>query len=239
MRASQFENNRELNKIGKPVDPTEWGMTPPTVNAYYNPNRNEIVFPAGILQPPFFYANADDAVNYGGIGAVIGHEMTHGFDDQGRQFDADGNLRDWWSPQSAKEFKKRSQAVVNQYNEYEPLPGLHVNGELTQGENIADIGGVKLAYAALQKALDKNPQAREQKIDGFTPEQRFFLSFAAIWRSKIRDEDQKLRLNTDPHSPAQCRVNGPLSDLPEFAKAFNAPDGSPMVRPADKRVNIW
>ena len=239
MRASQFETNRDLNKIGKPVDPTEWGMTPPTVNAYYNPNRNEIVFPAGILQPPFFYANADDAVNYGGIGAVIGHEMTHGFDDQGRQFDADGNLRDWWSPQSAKEFKKRSQAVVNQYNEYQPLPGLHLNGELTQGENIADIGGVKLAYAALQKALDKNPQAREQKIDGFTPEQRFFLSFAAIWRSKIRDEDQKLRLNTDPHSPAQFRVNGPLSDLPEFAKAFNAPDGSPMVRPADKRVNIW
>jgi predicted metalloendopeptidase len=239
MRASQFENNRELNKIGKPVDPTEWGMTPPTVNAYYNPNRNEIVFPAGILQPPFFYANADDAVNYGGIGAVIGHEMTHGFDDQGRQFDADGNLRDWWSPKSAAEFKKRSQAVVNQYNEYEPLPSLHVNGELTQGENIADIGGVKLAYAALQKALDKNPQARDQKIDGFTPEQRFFLSFAAIWRSKIRDEDQKLRLNTDPHSPAQYRVNGPLSDLPDFAKAFNAPDGSPMVRPADKRVNIW
>ncbi len=239
MRASQFETNRELNKIGKPVDRTEWGMTPPTVNAYYQPNRNEIVFPAGILQPPFFYANADDAVNYGGIGAVIGHEMTHGFDDQGRQFDADGNLRDWWSPKSAEEFKKRSQAVVKQYNEYEPLPGLHVNGELTQGENIADIGGVKLAYAALQKALDKHPEERNRKIDGFTPEQRFFLSFAAIWRSKIRDEDQKLRLNTDPHSPAQYRVNGPLSDLQEFAKAFNVPDGAPMVRSADKRVNIW
>ena len=239
VRAGKFEADRDLEKIGKPVDRTDWGMTPPTVNAYYNPNMNEIVFPAGILQPPFFYANADDAVNYGGIGAVIGHEMTHGFDDQGRQFDADGNLRDWWSPKSAAEFKKRSQAVVNQYNEYEPLPGKHVNGELTQGENIADIGGVKLAYAALQKALDKNPQAREQKIDGFTPEQRFFLSFAAIWRSKIRDEEQKLRLNTDPHSPAQYRVNGPLSDLPEFAKAFDVPDGSPMVRPADKRVNIW
>jgi len=239
MRASQFETNRELNKIGKPVDRTEWGMTPPTVNAYYQPNRNEIVFPAGILQSPFFYANADDAVNYGGIGAVIGHEMTHGFDDQGRQFDADGNLRDWWSPKSAEEFKKRSQAVVKQYNEYEPLSGLHVNGELTQGENIADIGGVKLAYAALQKALDKHPEERSRKIDGFTPEQRFFLSFAAIWRSKIRDEDQKLRLNTDPHSPAQYRVNGPLSDLQEFAKAFNVPDGSPMVRPTDKRVNIW
>ena len=239
IRAAQFETARELNRIGKPVDRTEWGMTPPTVNAYYQPNRNEIVFPAGILQPPFFYANADDAVNYGGIGAVIGHEMTHGFDDQGRQFDADGNLRDWWSPQSATEYNKRRKAVVAQYNEYEPLPGMHVNGELTQGENIADIGGVKLAYAALQKALDKHPEERTKKIDGFTPEQRFFLSFAAIWRSKIRDEDQKLRLTTDPHSPAHFRVNGPLSDLPEFQKAFNIPDGSPMVRAADKRVNIW
>ena len=239
IRAEQFQMDRDLKKIGKPVDRTDWGMTPPTVNAYYNPNMNEIVFPAGILQPPFFYANADDAVNYGGIGAVIGHEMTHGFDDEGRQFDAVGNLRDWWSPQSAAEFKKRSQAIVQQYNEYEPLPGLHVNGELTQGENIADLGGIKLAYAALQKALDKNPGTREQKIDGFTPEQRFFLSFAAIWKSKQRDEDLKLRLNTDPHSPARYRVDGPLSNLPEFQKAFGIPDGSPMVRAADKRVNIW
>jgi putative endopeptidase len=197
------------------------------------------VFPAGILQPPFFYANADDGVNYGGIGAVIGHEMTHGFDDQGRQFDAAGNLRDWWSPQSAAEFKKRSGAIVQQYSEYEPLPGLHVNGELTQGENIADLGGIKLAYAALQKALDKNPGARAQKIDGLTPEQRFFLSFAAIWKSKQRDEDLKLRLNTDPHSPARYRVDGPLSNLPEFQKAFGISDGSPMARAANKRVNIW
>ena len=239
MRAAKFETTRDLNKIGKPVDPTDWGMTPPTVNAYYNPNMNEIVFPAGILQPPFFYANADDAVNYGGIGAVIGHEMTHGFDDQGRQYDATGNLRDWWSPQSAAKFKKRSQAIVKQYNEYEPLPGQHVNGELTQGENIADLGGVKLAYAALQKALDKNPQGRNQKIDGFTPEQRFFLSFATIWKSKQRDQDLKLRLNTDPHSPAQFRVDGPLSNLTEFQKAFNIPNNSPMVRAPDKRVNIW
>jgi putative endopeptidase len=239
IRASQFATTRDLNKIGKPVDPTEWGMTPPTVNAYYQPNRNEIVFPAGILQPPFFYANADDAVNYGAIGAVIGHEMTHGFDDQGRQFDANGNLRDWWSAQSAKEYDTRRKAVVAQYNAYEALPGLHVNGELTQGENIADIGGVKLAYAALQKALVKHPEERTKKIDGFTPEQRFFLSFAAIWRSKIRDADQKLRLNTDPHSPAHFRVNGPLSDLPEFQQAFNISNSSPMVRPADKRVNIW
>src|SRR5213079_2166235 len=239
MRAENFEAKRQVNKIGKPVDRTEWGMTPPTVNAYYNPKMNEIVFPAGILQPPFFYAKADDAVNYGGIGCVIGHEMTHGFDDQGRQYDEVGNLTDWWSPQAAEEFKKRSEAIVAQYNEYEGLPGLHVNGQLTQGENIADVGGVKLAYAALQKALDKHPEERDKKIDGLTPEQRFFLSFAAIWRSKIRDEDQKLRLNTDPHSPAQFRVNGPLSNLPEFQQAFNIPDGSPMARPADKRVNIW
>jgi predicted metalloendopeptidase len=239
LRAENFESKRQLNKIGKPVDRTEWGMTPPTVNAYYNPKMNEIVFPAGILQPPFFYANADDAVNYGGIGAVIGHEMTHGFDDQGRQYDKVGNLTDWWSSQSAEEFKKRSDAIVQQYNEYEPLPGLHVNGALTEGENIADVGGVKLAYAALQKALAKHPEERDKKIDGLTPEQRFFLSFAAIWRSKIRDEDQKLRLNTDPHSPAHFRVNGPLSDLAEFQKAFNVPDGAPMVRAADKRVNIW
>ena len=239
IRAAQFATTREMNKIGKPVDPTDWGMTPPTVNAYYQPNRNEIVFPAGILQPPFFYANADDAVNYGAIGAVIGHEMTHGFDDQGRQFDANGNLRDWWSKKSADEYNKRRKAVVAQYNAYEALPGLHVNGELTQGENIADIGGLKLAYAALQKALAKHPEERTKKIDGFTPEQRFFLSFAAIWRSKIRDADQKLRLTTDPHSPAQFRVNGPLSDMPEFQQAFNVPSGSPMVRPEDKRVNIW
>jgi putative endopeptidase len=238
-RAARFEVERDLKKIGRPVDPTDWGMTTPTVNAYYNPKMNEIVFPAGILQPPFFYAKADDAVNYGGIGAVIGHEMTHGFDDQGRQYDATGNLRDWWSAESATKFKERSQAIVAQYNAYEPLPGLHVNGELTQGENIADVGGVKLAYAALQKALEKTPQAREQKIDGFTPDQRFFLSFATIWKSKQRDEDLKLRLNTDPHSPAQYRVNGPLSNLPEFQKAFDLLSGSPMVRPADKRVNIW
>jgi putative endopeptidase len=200
---------------------------------------NDINFPAGILQPPFYDFKIDPAVNFGGIGVVIGHEMTHGFDDQGRQYDPDGNLRDWWTPKSAAEFKKRAQGIVQQFNEYEPLPGVHVNGELTQGENIADIGGVKLAYAALQKALEKHPEERNKKIDGFTPEQRFFLSFAAIWRSKIRDEDQKLRLTTDPHSPAHFRVNGPLSNMPEFQKAFNIPNGSPMIRPSDKRVNIW
>jgi predicted metalloendopeptidase len=239
LRAANFEVNRELKKIGKPVDRTEWGMSPPTVNAYYNPQMNEIVFPAGILQPPFFDPKADDAVNYGGMGAVIGHEMTHGFDDQGRQFDAIGNLRDWWSKQSAEEYDRRRKAVVDQYSGYEPLPGLHINGELTQGENIADLGGIKLAYAALQKALDKNPQAREQKIDGFTPEQRFFLGWAQVWRGNQREDDLRLRLNTDPHSPTHYRCNGPISNMPEFAKAFNLPDNCPMMRPADKRVNIW
>jgi putative endopeptidase len=239
MRAANFEVNRDLKKIGKPVDRTEWGMTPPTVNAYYNSHMNEIVFPAGILQPPFFDPKADDAVNYGGMGAVIGHEMTHGFDDQGRQFDAAGNLRDWWSPESAAKFKERSQAVAQQYSEYEPVPGAHVNGELTLGENIADIGGIKLAYAALQKALDKNPQGRDKKIDGFTPEQRFFLGWAQVWRANQREDDLRLRLNTDPHSPTHYRCNGPISNMPEFQQAFNISDGSPMVRPADKRVNIW
>jgi predicted metalloendopeptidase len=238
LRGETFERNRQITKIGKPVDRSEWGMTPPTVNAYYNPNRNEIVFPAGILQPPFFDAKADDAVNYGGIGAVIGHEMTHGFDDRGRQYDAVGNLRDWWSPESAKAYVERSKAIVAQYSAYEPLPGLHINGELTQGENIADIGGVKIAYMALQKALAKKGGTPE-KIDGFTPEQRFFLGFAQIWRNNQRDEDLKLRLNTDPHSPGRFRTIGPLSNFVEFQKAFDIPDGSPMIRSPDQRVNIW
>jgi predicted metalloendopeptidase len=235
-RADMFEVDRELKKIGKPVDRTEWGMTPPTVNAYYNPKLNEIVFPAGILQPPFFNPNADDAINYGGIGAVIGHEMTHGFDDQGRQYDAEGNLRDWWSPESAAKFKERAGAIVQQFSEYEPIKGLHVNGELTQGENIGDLGGIKIAYAAFQKAIAGKPQ---QKIDGFTPEQRFFLGWAQVWRANIRDEALKLRLNTDPHAPTQYRCNGPLSNSIEFQKAFNLPDNCPMVRPTDKRVTIW
>ncbi|MEY2518644.1 MAG: putative endopeptidase [Verrucomicrobiota bacterium] len=237
LRGETFEKHRQLEKIGKPVDRSEWGMTPPTVNAYYNPNRNEIVFPAGILQPPFFDPKADDAVNYGGIGAVIGHEMTHGFDDRGRQYDAVGNLRDWWTPESAKAYTERSKGIVAQYSAYEPLPGLHINGELTQGENIADIGGVKIAYTALQKAIAK--KGPQPKIDGFTPEQRFFLGFAQIWRNNQRDEDLKLRLNTDPHSPGRFRTIGPLSNFVEFQKAFEIPDGSPMIRPADQRVNIW
>src|SRR5947207_1507042 len=237
LHGATFERNRQLAKIGKPVDRSEWGMTPPTVNAYYNSSRNEIVFPAGILQPPFFNAKADDAVNYGGIGAVIGHEMTHGFDDRGRQYDAVGNLRDWWTPESAKAYTDRSKAIVAQYSAYEPLPGLHINGEMTQGENIADIGGVKISYMALQKALAKKGQ--QQKIDGFTPEQRFFLAYAQIWRNNQRDEDLKLRLNTDPHSPGRFRTIVPLSNFDEFQKAFDIPEGSKMIRSANERVNIW
>jgi len=198
LKARAFEVRRNINRIGKVVDRTEWDMTPPTVNAYYNPLQNEIVFPAGILQPPFFDPKADDAVNYGGIGAVIGHEMTHGFDDEGRQFDADGNLTNWWSKQSEEKFTQRSAAIVKQFDSYYPLPDLHINGQLTQGENIADLGGLKIAYAALQKALVG--QSRE-KIDGFTPEQRFFLSFASVWAGKMTPESLRLQLNTNPHSP--------------------------------------
>ncbi len=239
LRSDAFEVARELKKIGKPVDRSEWGMTPPTVNAYYNPTMNEIVFPAGILQPPFFNANADDAINYGGIGAVIGHEMTHGFDDQGRQYDASGNLRDWWSAASAEAYTKRAKEVVDQYAAYEPLPGEHLNGELTQGENIADIGGIKIAYIALKKALAKHPEDANKKIDGFTPEQRFFLGFAQIWRANQRPEETKRRIMMDPHSPGEFRCNGPLSNMPEFAQAFDVPEGSKMVRPSDKRAAIW
>jgi putative endopeptidase len=236
LRATEFNVERDLAKIGKPVDRTVWGMTPPTVNAYYTPNMNEIVFPAGILQPPFFDAKADDAVNYGGIGAVIGHEMTHGFDDEGRQYDGRGNLADWWSAESAKRFTERSTRIIKQFGDYVAIDNLHVNGELTQGENIADLGGVKLAYAALMKTLAGKP---ETKIDGFTPEQRFFLSFASIWRDNERTEALRLQVNTDPHSPARFRVNGPLSNLDEFAAAFAVPEGAPMRRPAAERVTIW
>lgn len=235
-RAAEFETRRNYRKIGQPVDKTEWGMTPPTVNAYYSPSANGIAFPAGILQPPFFDPKADDAVNYGGIGTVIGHEMTHGFDDQGRQFDAQGNLTDWWTPESAARFKERAAVVVKQFAGYAPLPGLNLNGELTLGENIADLGGVKIAYAALQKALADQPRT---PIDGFTPEQRFFLSWATIWRNNIRPENLRMRVMTDPHSPGEFRANGPLTNLDEFAAAFGVPEGAAMRRARAERVNIW
>jgi len=235
-RASDFGFRRQLAKIGKPVDRTEWEMTPPTVNAYYSPTMNEIVFPAGILQPPFFDAKADDAVNYGGIGAVIGHEMTHGFDDEGRKFDARGNLTDWWSEESTKRFNDRSKAIVEQFNDYVAVDDIHVNGELTQGENIADLGGLKIAYAALQKALAGKPR---QAIGGFTPEQRFFLSWATVWHTNRRAEQARIFATIDPHSPPALRINGPLSNLEEFFTAFSVPEGAEMRRPVAKRVDIW
>ncbi|HZC36698.1 MAG TPA: M13 family metallopeptidase, partial [Chthoniobacterales bacterium] len=240
LAASAFETERQLAKIGKPVDPTEWGMSPPTVNAYYSPNRNEIVFPAGILQPPFFNAQADDPINYGGIGAVIGHEMTHGFDDQGRRYDAEGNLKNWWTAEDEKRFQERGTKIVQQFDSYVVVDNLHVNGQLTEGENIADLGGVKIAYAALEKALGRKPEAdQDQRIEDFTPKQRFFLSWAQIWRANVRRETLRLFLQIDPHSPAKFRVNGPLSNLPEFSRSFDVPDNSPMIRPPDERVQIW
>ncbi len=232
-----WNSARNWAKVGKPLDRTEWSMMPPTVNASYSPSLNQIQFPAGILQPPFFDPNADDAVNYGAIGAVIGHEMTHGFDDQGRQFDAQGNLRDWWTPEDAAKYKVAAQRVVDQFNGYTVLDGeAHVNGQLTLGENIADLGGLTVAYAAMEKALGNKPRT---KIDGFTPEQRFFLAWAQIWRGLQRPEAELQQIKTNPHSPGNWRVDGPLSNMPEFRKAWGCSDGDPMVRPDSLRAVIW
>ncbi|MDE3154919.1 MAG: M13 family metallopeptidase [Acidobacteriota bacterium] len=233
LRANAFEFKRDLAKIGKPVDRGEWGMTPPTVNAYYNPQMNDINFPAGILQPPFFDKNADDAVNFGGIGAVIGHEMTHGFDDEGRQFDAHGNLKDWWTPTDAKQFQARADCLVKEYSSFSPVPGVHVNGQLTLGENTADNGGVRIALMALESALDGQQRG---KIDGFTPEQRFFIEYGQIWCENTRPETARLRATIDPHSPGRFRVNGTLGNMPEFQKAFGCKDTDPMVRHPACRV---
>jgi len=225
-----------IKKEGKPVDKTEWGMTPPTVNAYYNPAFNEVVFPAGILQFPFFDKDADDAINYGAIGAVIGHEMTHGFDDQGRQYDKDGNLKDWWITTDADKFKTRVQVMINQYNQFTVLNDLHVNGSLTQGENLADNGGLAIAY----QAFKSTPEGKsDTKIDGFTPDQRFFLSFAQVWRLKNSDETMRMRISVDPHSPEMYRVNGPVSNTPAWYKAFNIQPGDKMYRPDAERVKVW
>ena len=236
-RAEEFEVRRDLAKVGHPVDKSEWGFSPPTVNAYYNPPLNEIVFPAGILQSPFFSPTAGDAANYGSIGSIIGHEITHGFDDSGRQFDAVGNLVDWWSPASAARFKERAAGIVTQFNGYPVLDDLHVNGELTQGENLADLGGLKIAFAALQRVLREKPVP--EKVDGFTVAQRFFLSYATAWRTVFRPETQRMLVQTDPHAPTEWRVNGPLSNLEEFAHAFDVPEGAPMRRAAAERVEIW
>jgi predicted metalloendopeptidase len=235
--AGEFDFKRNLGKIGKPIDRTEWGMSPPTVNAYYNPQFNEIVFPAGILQPPFYDPKADDAFNYGGIGAVIGHEMTHGFDDQGARFDANGNLVMWWTDDDYKKFTARTNCVVQQFDSYEVEPGLHQKGQLVVGESVADLGGLTVAYAAYQKSLQGKPRPKD--INGFTPEQRFFLGWAQVWAQNIRPEAARLRTATDPHPLGRFRVNGPLSNMTTFAQAFQCKGGDAMVRPPDKRCQIW
>jgi len=234
MRAEEFETRRQLAKIGKPLDRNEWEMTPPTVNAYYTPLLNQMVFPAGILQPPFFNKAAVKPVNYGAIGMVMGHELTHGFDDEGRQFDAKGNLRDWWTASVGKDFDTRAQCVVDQFNGYVAVDDLHLNGKLVLGENIADLGGIKLAHAAYVKARGS---AEPQKIGKWTDEQLFFLGAAQAWCTKRRPEMARMRVTTDPHSPPQFRVDGPLSNLPEFAAAFQCKPGDKMIRKT--QCTIW
>lgn len=235
-RGSMFEYRRMLARLGKPVDREEWGMTPQTVNAYYNPSLNEIVFPAAILQPPFFDAKADDAANYGGIGAVIGHEISHGFDDQGSQFDGDGNMRNWWTAEDRARFDQLTGKLVAQYSGYEPLPGKHINGELTLGENIADNAGLQIAYKAYLLSLDGK---RAPTIDGMSGDQRFFYGFAQVWRTKIRDEALLSRLVTDPHSPGEFRAIGAASNSDAFAETFEVKPGDKMFKPQDERIRIW
>ena len=236
MRAHGFEYQRELNKLGQPIDRAEWGMTPQTVNAYYNPELNEIVFPASILQPPFFDANADDAVNYGAIGAVIGHEISHGFDDQGAQYDGDGNLRDWWTAEDHKNFAAKTRQLVQQYSAYSPLAGHYVNGELTLGENIADNSGVAIAFKAYQRSLGGK---KAPVIDGYTGEQRFYIGFAQVWRMKMREAQQLMLLKVDPHSPGQFRANGTMRNQPGFYRAFDVKQGDKMYLPPKERVLMW
>jgi putative endopeptidase len=235
LRGDLFEFHRTLNRIGKPVDRTEWGMTPPTVNAYYSSSMNEIVFPAGILQPPFFDPKADDAANYGGIGAVIGHEMTHGFDDQGRKFDAHGNRSDWWTPDDLKNFQERAACVEKQFDAYVAIDDIHEKGKLVLGESIADLGGLTIAYKAYQKSLEGKP--RPSEIGGLTPEQRFFLSFAQIWAGNDRPEYIRLMVNTDPHPMHSFRAIAAPSNIPAFQQAFGCKAGDPMVR--EERCTIW
>ncbi len=237
IRADSFETQRDLRKIGQPVDKTEWGMTPPTVNAYYNPAINEIVFPAGIMQPPFFSVAFDDAINYGAMGSVIGHEMTHGFDDQGRQYDASGNLSNWWTDADMAKFKERAECIVKQFDGFEVEQGLFQNGKLVQGESIADLGGLVVAYAAFQKSMEGKP--RPANIDGFTPEQRFFLGYAFSWATNVRPEFARLMVATNPHPLPKFRVNGPLANFPAFAEAFQCKAGDAMVREEAKRCQIW
>ena len=237
LRGNEFQMKFMFNKLGKPIDKTEWGMTPSTVNAYYNPSYNEIVFPAGIMHSPFFDPNADDAVNYGAMGSVIGHELTHGFDDQGSQYDWEGNLKNWWTKDDSTQFRDRTKMVVKQYNNFVTRDTLKVNGELTQGENIADLGGLTLAYAAYQISLKGKPAPLP--IDGLTSDQRFFISWAQVWRGDMRTEALKNLLKTNPHSPYNARVNVPLSNLDAFYRAFNIKPGDKLYRRENDRVEIW
>ena len=237
VNANIFESKRQLSKLGKPVDREEWQMTPQTVNAYYNPLFNEIVFPAAILQPPFYDYRADEAVNYGGIGAVIGHEISHGFDDQGAKFDAQGNLKNWFTEKDLSSFEERGKNLAKQFDKYEPLPGVFVQGQFTLGENIGDLGGITAAYEGLQRFYRENE--KPGLIDGYTPEQRFFISWATIWRVKYRDETLRTQVLTDPHSPGMFRANGPLTNFPPFYEAFNVKEGDKMFRPDSSRVKIW
>jgi predicted metalloendopeptidase len=234
LRATAFEERRELNKIGKPVDRYEWEMSPPTVNAYYRAPMNDITFPAGILQPPFFDKTMDDPVNYGGIGAVIGHEMTHGFDDQGAQYDKDGNFKSWWTDADRTEFQKRTDCIKDEYAGFVAVDDVHLNGKLTLGENTADNGGVRISYLALKDDLKDKP---EEKKDGFTPEQRFFLGFAQIWCENVTPESLRVQALTNPHSPGEYRVNGVVSNMPEFEQAFGCKAGQPMVR--ENACHVW
>jgi putative endopeptidase len=235
--ATAFEFRRNLNKLGKPVDKLEWGMSPPTVNAYYNPTMNEIVFPAGIMQPPFFDPAADDPCNYARIAVVIGHEITHGFDDQGAQFDAQGNLKNWWNSEDKSKFEAKTKVVIDQFNEYVAIDSMHINGALTVGENVADLGGFSIAFAAMKKSLEGKP--KPELIDGFTPEQRFFIAGAQMWRSIYTPEAMKKQVLTNPHSPGEWRVTGPFSNLPEFYEAFGVKPGNKMYREEAKRAKIW
>jgi putative endopeptidase len=237
LKGRKFNFEFNVSQINKPVDRTLWGMTPQTVNAYYNPLNNEICFPAGILQPPFFFPEADDAVNYGAIGVVIGHEISHGFDDQGRQFDAKGNLVDWWTADDAKQFGERTNILVQQFNHFAVLDTTHANGALTLGENIADLGGLNISFTALQKALKETPAPA--KIDGFTPEQRFYLAYAHVWGQHISDKEILRRTKEDVHSLGRFRVLGPLPNLAEFHKAFNVKPGDAMYLDEAKRAIIW
>jgi len=238
LRANEFESRRQIAKISKPLDRKEWGMTPPTVNAYYSGSYNEVVFPAGILQPPFFDKTIDDSVNFGSIGAVIGHELTHGFDDQGRKYDPQGNLRDWWTEQDGKEFETRASCVADEYSNFVAIDDLKLNGKLTLGENTADNGGARIALMALENMIaeDKSRKAAE-KIDGYTPEQRFFLGFGRVWCEKRQPEYSRMLVTVDPHSPGRFRANGVVQNMPEFQKAWGCKAGQPMV--SENMCRVW